>query len=376
MASFNGAVIRTTPPFRADHVGSFLRPQAVKKVRQQVQTGLITKEALRSVEDEAIRDLVNKQKECGLLAVTDGELRRSWWHYDFFAGLEGIEKVLAEKPLAFHGIQPRPEKVILTDKVDFSNHPHLRDFAFLQSVSGDAVAKMCIPSPAILHMVLTVRDEHFSLPSCYADDDAFVESLAVTYQKAIRAFYDTGCRYLQLDDTSWGSLCSPEERAKMKQRGIDPDSLSHLYVELLNKTVEGRPDDMAITMHICRGNFRSTWMTSGGYEPVAPELFGKAKLDGFFLEYDTERAGDFSPLRFIQNQQVVLGLISSKTGELENKIAVKKRIAEAAQYVPINQLCLSPQCGFSSTEEGNILTEEEQWNKIRLVVETAAEIWK
>lgn len=376
MNFFDNATIRTTPPFRADHVGSFLRPEAIKKARQQAQHGLITKEALRSVEDDAIRALVNKQKECGLLAVTDGELRRSWWHYDFFAGLDGIEKVVAEKSLAFHGIQPRAEKVVLTGKVDFSNHPHLQDFTFLQSVSGDAVAKMCIPSPAILHMVLAFRDETFSLPACYADEDAFWESLATTYQKAVRAFYDAGCRYLQLDDTSWGSLCSLEERAKMQKRGIDPALLSHRYVELLNKAVEGRPDDMTITMHICRGNFRSTWMTSGGYEPVAPELFGKAKVDGFFLEYDTERAGDFSPLRHIQGQQVVLGLISSKFGKLENKDAVKKRIAEAAQYVPINQLCLSPQCGFSSTEEGNILTEEEQWNKIRFVVETAAEVWK
>ncbi len=190
------------------------------------------------------------------------------------------------------------------------------------------------------------------------------------------AFYAAGCRYLQLDDTSWGSLCSPEERAKMEKRGINPDAIAKRYVAMLNEVIAVRPKDMTITMHICRGNFRSTWLTSGGYEPVAAELFGNAKLDGFFLEYDTERAGDFTPLRHIKNQQVVLGLVSSKVGTLEDKEEVKKRIAEAAQFVPINQLCLSPQCGFSSTEEGNILTEEEQWDKIRLVVQTAAEVWK
>ena len=370
------AVTRTTPPFRADHVGSFLRPEAVKLARQQAQEGTITLEALRAVEDTAIAALVEQQKACGLHVVTDGELRRSWWHYDFFAGLDGIEKVATEKALAFHGVQPKAEKVILTGKVDFGNHPMLADFAFLHSVAGNAVAKMCIPSPAILHMVLAVRDEQFTLPACYANDDAFCQGLVEAYQKAVLAFYAAGCRYLQLDDTSWGSLCSPEERAKMEKRGINPDAIAKRYVAMLNEVIAVRPKDMTITMHICRGNFRSTWLTSGGYEPVAEELFGNAKLDGFFLEYDTERAGNFAPLRHIQNQQVVLGLVSSKVGTLENKEEVKKRIAEAAQYVPINQLCLSPQCGFSSTEEGNIITQEEQWDKIRLVVQTAAQVWK
>ena len=374
--ALNTAGTRTTPPFRADHVGSFLRPESVKLARQQAHDGTITPEALRTVEDAAISALVGQQKACGLHVVTDGELRRSWWHYDFFEGLEGIEKVATEQALAFHGVQPKAEKVVLTGKVDFVNHPMLRDFAFLHSVAGNAVVKMCIPSPAILHMVLAVRDSQFTLPPCYANDDAFCAGLVAVYQKAVLAFYAAGCRYLQLDDTSWGSLCSPEERAKMQQRGINPDALAKRYVAMVNEVIAVRPKDMTITMHICRGNFRSTWLTSGGYEPVAEELFGKAKLDGFFLEYDTERAGDFTPLRHIKNQQVVLGLVSSKVGTLENKEEVKKRIAEAAQYVPINQLCLSPQCGFSSTEEGNILTEEEQWNKIRMVVETAAEVWK
>ena len=376
MTVSDNSVPRDVPPFRADHVGSFLRPESVRKARLEAQHGLISPEELRAVEDDAIRALVKKEKECGLRAVTDGEFRRSWWHYDFFAGLEGIEKVAAEKPLAFHGVQPRAEKVVLTGRVDFTGrHPHLRDFAFLLANAGGAVPKMCIPSPAILHLVLAVRDVHFRLPSFYADEDDFMESLTAAYRKAIRAFYEEGCRYLQLDDTSWGTLCSPEERSRLEQRGIDPDSLTRSYVAMINEAVRDRPADMTITMHICRGNFRSTWMTSGGYEPVAGELFGKARLSGFFLEYDTKRAGDFTPLRFIRDQQVVLGLVSSNTGKLESREELKKRIAEAAEFVPLNQLCLSPQCGFSSTEEGNILTEEEQWNKIRLVAETASEVW-
>lgn len=367
---------RTTPPFRADHVGSFLRPAEVKEARRRLREGLIGQEELRAVEDRAIRALVEKEKACGLAAVTDGELRRSWWHYDFFAGLDGIEKVATDRALSFHGVQPRAEKVVMTGRVDFTSHPQVEDFRFLESVAGDAVAKMCIPSPAILHLVLAVRDERFALPAWYADEDAFLDGLANAWQKAVLAFHEAGCRYLQLDDTSWGSLCSEEKRADMRRRGIDPDALAKNYVALLNKVLEARPADMAMTMHICRGNFRSTWMTSGGYEPVAAELFAKAKVDGFFLEYDTDRAGDFSPLRHIAGQQVVLGLVSSKVGTLEKQEELERRIGEATRYVPLDQLCLSTQCGFSSTEEGNLVSEEEQWNKIRLVVETASEVWK
>ena len=235
---------------------------------------------------------------------------------------------------------------------------------------------MTIPSPAMLHFVLAVRNEQFVLPDFYQSEAALLEDLANTYRNALKAFYDAGCRYLQLDDTSWGALCSAEQRAALAGRGIDPAALAAKYVNLVNAAIADRPADMAVTMHICRGNFRSTWFSSGGYEPVAQELFGKAKLDGFFLEYDSERAGDFTPLRHMRDQQVVLGLVSTKTGVLEDKEAIKARIAEAADIVPLEQLCLSPQCGFSSTEEGNTLTEEEQWKKIRLVVEVAESIWK
>ena len=386
---FKDAKTRTLPPFRADHVGSFLRPQSVKEARLKVQEKLIGKDELRAVEDKAITELVAKQKAAGLRSITDGELRRSWWHLDFLGGLDGVEKVTTDKGLAFHGVQTKAESVVLENRIDFSDHFMLRDFKFLQSLITEQaqkdspgntapghIAKMTIPSPAMLHFVLSVRNDQFTLPSFYANEAAFFSGITLAYQKAVQAFYDAGCRYLQLDDTSWGGLCSAEQRAQMENRGINPDSLAEKYVELINDSIADRPEDMTVTMHICRGNFRSTWFSSGGYEPVAAELFGGCDIDGFFLEYDTERAGDFSPLRHIKDQQVVLGLISSKTGVLEDKALIKQRIAEAARIVPVNQLCLSPQCGFSSTEEGNILTEEEQWTKIRLVVEVAAEVWK
>ena len=372
----NTADFWNKPPFRADHVGSFLRLESVKKARKQLQDNEISPENLRMVEDEAIRQLVEKQKQCGLKAVTDGEFRRSWWHLDFFAGLQGIQKTTTNKGFVFHGVHTKAESVELAGPVGFSNHPMLRDFAFLKSCAGEHTAKMTIPSPAMLHFVLAVRNEQFTLPGFYGSESALLEDIANAYKDALKAFYDAGCRYLQLDDTSWGALCSAEQRAALTKRGIDPAALAAKYVNLVNAAIAGRPADMAVTMLICRGNFRSTWFSSGGYEPVAQELFGKARLDGFFLEYDSERAGDFTPLRHMRDQQVVLGLVSSKTGTLEDRDAIKARIAEAAQIVPLEQLCLSPQCGFSSTEEGNTLTEEEQWNKIRLVVEVAKSIWK
>lgn len=364
------------PPFRADHVGSFLRPESIKKARKQLQDKEITPDDLRKVEDEAIRKLVEKQKQCGLKAVTDGEFRRSWWHLDFFAGLEGIQKAATSKGFIFHGVHTKAESVELAGPVGFSNHPMLRDFAFLKSCAGEHTAKMTIPSPAMLHFVLAIRNEQFTLPNFYGSENALLEDIANAYKDALKAFYDAGCRYIQLDDTSWGALCSAEQREALVKRGIDPAALAAKYVDLVNTAISDRPSDMTVTMHICRGNFRSTWFSSGGYEPVAQELFGRARLDGFFLEYDSERAGDFTPLRHMRDQQVVLGLVSSKTGTLEERGAIRARIDEAAQTVPLEQLCLSPQCGFSSTEEGNTLTEEEQWNKIRLVVEVAESVWK
>ena len=372
----NTADFWNKPPFRADHVGSFLRPESIKKARKQLQDKEITPDDLRRVEDEAIRQLVEKQKQSGLKAVTDGEFRRSWWHLDFFAGLEGIQKTTTSRGFIFHGVHTKAESVELAGPVGFSSHPMLRDFAFLKSCAGNATVKMTIPSPAMLHFVLAIRNEQFTLPNFYGSESALLDGIANAYKDALKAFYDAGCRYLQLDDTSWGALCSAEQPEALIKRGIDPAALAAKYVDLVNAAISDRPSDMTVTMHICRGNFRSTWFSSGGYEPVAQELFGRARLDGFFLEYDSERAGDFTPLRHMRDQQVVLGLVSSKTGTLEDRGAIRARIDEAAQTVPLEQLCLSPQCGFSSTEEGNTLTEEEQWNKIRLVVEVAESVWK
>lgn len=366
---------RDVPPFRADHVGSFLRPESVKIARQKLQEGKISLEELKAVEDEAIRDLVDKEIKCGLSAVTDGEFRRSWWHLDFMAGLDGVDKKIPEKGFTFNGMNTRAETVELVDHIKFSKHSMLAHFAFLKECAGSHVAKMTIPSPAMLHFVLAIRNVKFTVPDFYKNEDEFINEIIQAYRDAVAAFYAAGCRYLQLDDTSWGALCSTEQREAMQKNGIDPDKLAKRYVEIVNAVIADRPADMKITMHICRGNYRSTWFSSGGYEPIASELFAKGKLDGFFLEYDTDRAGDFTPLRYIKDQQVVLGLVSSKSGKLENADDIKARISEAATIVPLNQLCLSPQCGFSSTEEGNTLTEEDQWNKIRLVAEIAASVW-
>lgn len=373
---FNQAKTRSLPPFRADHVGSLLRSESVKRARQQFTDGEISEAELKKVEDEAIRELVEKQKKCGLKAVTDGEFRRSWWHLDFFAELDGLKKKVTDKGFVFQGVNTRAESVELVDRIGFSNHPMIQHFTFLKECAGEHTAKMTIPSPAMLHFVLAVRNEQFVRPDFYPTEESFISGIAQAYKDAIAAFYKAGCRYLQLDDTSWGALCNGDQREAMSKRGIDPDELVKKYVELVNAAIDDRPEDMVVTMHICRGNYRSTWFTSGGYDLVAPELFANAKLDGFFLEYDTDRAGDFSPLKHIQDQQVVLGLVTSKTGELENSEDVKARLSEAARIVPINQLCLSPQCGFSSTEEGNTLTEEEQWAKLQFIIDIANEIWK
>ncbi len=371
------AITRNRPPFRADQVGSLLRSAVIKEARTAFQQGKISKEELRSLEDTEIKKLVEKQREVVLKAVTDGEVRRSWWHLDFLWGLDGIKKIEAEHgSIAFHGKETKAETIEIEGDIDFSSHPFLEDFKSLRSIAGDSFVKFTIPSPTMLHLITAVRKEGYRSIDIYKDDQILRRDIAAAYKKAIAAFYEAGCRYLQLDDTSWGEFCSAEKRAGYEKRGFDMDQLAKNYMSMINEAIAGRPDDMVITMHICRGNFRSTWFSSGGYEPVAEILFGECQVDGFFLEYDSERAGDFRPLRYIKDQQVVLGLITSKSGELEDKKAIINRIEEATQYVNINQLCLSPQCGFSSTEEGNLLTEEQQWAKLGLVVEIADEVWK
>ncbi|MFK8259868.1 cobalamin-independent methionine synthase II family protein [Erwinia sp. AnSW2-5] len=364
----------TFTPYRAEVVGSYLRPAEIKQARKQFDAGEIDAATLRAVEDEAIRKVVAHQRENGLQVVTDGEFRRAWWHFDFFDGLDGVERYEAEQGIQFNGVQTKARGVKVTGKLGFSNHPMLEDFRFLQSISGDAVAKMTIPSPSVLHF----RGGRKVIDAdVYPDLDVYFDDLAQTYRDAIKAFYDAGCRYLQLDDTVWAYLCSDDQKQQIRERGDNPEELARTYARVLNKAIEGKPDDLVIGLHVCRGNFRSTWISEGGYEPVAEILFGGVNIDAFFLEYDNERSGGFEPLRFIKpgKQQVVLGLITTKTGELEAAETVEKRIREAAQFVSLDQICLSPQCGFASTEEGNSLTEEQQWAKLRLVVDVASRIW-
>ncbi len=382
---------QVNPPYRADHVGSFLRPAALKEARLRFASGLITKAELTAAEDEAVRNLIAQQQANGLRVVTDGEFRRSLWHLDFLSELAGIrcvtptvapgadtsavnDKIAFPK---FQNHQPRVATLEIVDRIAFpKDHSFLAHFDFLKQAAGDCTAKQTIPSPTLVHNICCVRPANYQPIERYKNnEDQLIEDLAQCWTDAMLAFYERGCRYLQLDDTTWSDYCSEEKRAANIARGIDVDRIVRLYVKLINKILEKKPADMVVTMHICRGNFRSTWFSSGGYEPVAEELFGHCNLDGFFLEYDTDRAGGFEPLRHIKNQTVVLGLITSKFADLEEKEAVKARIAEAAKYVPLEQLALSPQCGFSSTEEGNILPEDAQWAKIRLTVEVAKEVW-
>ncbi|EGT4275028.1 cobalamin-independent methionine synthase II family protein [Cronobacter sakazakii] len=365
---------RQHAPFRADIVGSFLRPDAIKQARQQFAAGEIDAAHLRKIEDDAIRHAVEQQCACGLHVVTDGEFRRAWWHLDFFGALQGVELVEVNQGIQFNGIQTKAQSVRVTGKVAFGDHPMLEDFRFLKSVSGNAEPKMTIPSPSVLHF----RGGAAAIDrNVYPDLKDYFDDLAITWRDAIRAFYDAGCRYLQLDDTVWAYLCSDEQRRQIRERGDDPDELARIYARVLNQALEGKPEDLTIGLHVCRGNFRSSWIAEGGYEPVAEVLFGTVNVDAFFLEYDNDRSGDFAPLRFIRpgKQQVVLGLITTKNGELENPELIKARLEEAAKYVDINQICLSPQCGFASTEEGNSITPAEQWEKVRLVTSVASEVW-
>jgi 5-methyltetrahydropteroyltriglutamate--homocysteine methyltransferase len=364
---------RTKPPFRADIVGSFLRPAAVKEARARHEKGEITAGELKAVEDREIEKIIRKQEECGLKVATDGEFRRSWWHFDFFGMLDGVEIYELDHGIQFRGVQTKPLSIRVAGKIGFSNHPMLEHFKFLKAHTR-VVPKMTIPSPSVFHFRLEPNavDKKF-----YADREAIFDDLAAAYRQAVRAFYDAGCRYLQFDDTAWAYLCSQEELRKARERGLNADRLKEDYTRLLNMSLEGKPADMVITTHVCRGNFRSTWISEGGYEPVAEAMLAKVNYDGYFLEYDTDRAGGFEPLRFLPkgDKIVVLGLVTSKSGTLEKKDDVKRRIEEAAKFAPLEQFCLSPQCGFASTEEGNILAEDEQWAKMRMIVELADEVW-
>jgi 5-methyltetrahydropteroyltriglutamate--homocysteine methyltransferase len=364
---------RTKPPFRADHVGSILRTAPVKEARAQREKGAITPAQLKEVEDREIEKIIKKQEDIGLKLATDGEFRRAWWHFDFFSMLDGVELYELDHGIQFQGVQTKMQSIKVTGKIGFSNHPMLEHFKFLKAHTM-VTPKMTIPAPSVMHFRL---EPGAVAKSAYPDRDAIFDDVAMAYQKAIKAFYDAGCRYLQFDDTAWAYLCSKEELKKAKDRGLDVDHLQETYTACINKALQAKPADMTITTHVCRGNFRSTFISSGGYEPVAESLLAKCNYDGYFLEYDSDRAGGFEPLRFLPkgNKVVVLGLVTSKSGRLEPREEIKKRIQEATKFVALDQLALSPQCGFASTEEGNVLAEEEQWAKLRMIVELSEEVW-
>ena len=365
---------RTKPPFRADHVGSFLRPAALKEARAKREKGAITPAELKAVENREIEKIIKRQEELGLKLATDGEFRRSWWHFDFLGMLDGVEVYDTDQGIQFRGVQTKAQSLRIVGKVGFSNHPMLEHFKFLKAHTS-VTPKMTIPAPPVLHFRLAKDGVKKSI---YPDLDGFFHDLGQAYKQAVKGFYDAGCRYLQFDDTVWAYLCSPEELRKARERMSNVDQLQDIYARVINAALEGKPADMTITTHVCRGNFRSTWISEGGYEPVAETLLGKVNYDGYFLEYDSDRAGGFEPLRFLPkgNKSVVLGLVTSKSGTLEKKDDVKRRIDEAAKFAPLEQFCLSPQCGFASTEEGNVLAEEEQWAKLRMIKELADEVWK
>lgn len=359
---------RTRPPFRADHVGSLLRPPALKEARAKND-----KAGLKEVEDREIRRVIDRQQRLGLQSVTDGEFRRAMWHFDFLECLDGVDAFQADHGIAFKGgLRTQPKGLRVTGKLGFSGHPMIDHFRFVKD-NSTATPKMTIPSPSVLHFRGGRRAAD---PNIYPDMNDFYRDLGDAYNQAVHAFADAGCRYLQLDEVNLAYLCDSDQRDALRARGDDPDQLPLIYAGMINQAISHRPADMVVTMHSCRGNFRSSWIASGAYDAVADVLFNQIDVDAYFMEYDTERAGGFEPLRLVpKGKVVVLGLISSKTGSLESKDAIKRRIDAATKYIDLNQLCLSPQCGFASTEEGNILTEDEQWAKLALVIETARDVW-
>jgi 5-methyltetrahydropteroyltriglutamate--homocysteine methyltransferase len=362
----------SAPPFRADHVGSLLRPAALKEARRQHADGTLDAAGLTAVEDREIERVIRKQQELGLRAVTDGELRRSWWHLDFLWGLDGIAEHQADFAIGFVGATPRTAGVRIDGRIGFSGHPMLAHYRFLHE-RASAVPKLTIPAPSALtgRPVLPPID-----PRAYAQRDELFADLGLAYRAAVRAFAAAGCRYLQLDEVFIAMLCDANYRDKMVARGDDPDALLQRYAALINIAIADVPDDMTVTLHLCRGNFKSTYMGSGSYDAVVDVLFNAIEVHGYFMEYDDERSGGFEPLRLLpKGKRVALGLVTTKRGQLESKGDVQRRIDEAAKHADLEQLCLTAQCGFSSTEEGNLLTEDEQWRKLELIVAVARDVW-
>ncbi|HET7130608.1 MAG TPA: 5-methyltetrahydropteroyltriglutamate--homocysteine S-methyltransferase [Gammaproteobacteria bacterium] len=364
--------MRPRPPFRADHVGSLLRPSALKEARAQCAAGTLDPLELRVVEDREIERLIKRQEDIGLESVTDGELRRSWWHLDFLWGLDGVVKHTLDAGVAFAGAATRREGLRVAGKLRYSRHPMLEHFEFVEARTT-RTPKLTIPAPSALYgrPARLPVDTHV-----YPDLDELFEDLGRAYREAVRAFADAGCRYLQLDEVFLAMLCDPSYRAQMSERGDDPAKLADLYADLVNTSVAHAPSEMTVTMHLCRGNYKSTFMGTGGYEAVQEILFGKVNVHGYFMEYDDERSGGFEPLRFLpKGKTVALGLVTTKRGRLETADALRRRIDEAAKFAPLEQLALSTQCGFASTEEGNALSEDEQWAKLERIVEVAVDVW-
>ena len=362
------------PPFRADHVGSLLRPKELQAARAAWKSGALPLAGLREVEDRCIGAAIARQESIGLRAATDGEYRRAYWHYDFVAGLDGVELYEPEQKIQFKGGVPLTHMLRVNGRIGWSKPVMIDAYQFVASHVRTAVPKQTIPSPSVVHF----RGGRAAINTeAYPTLDGFFTDLGETYHNAVRAFGEAGCRYLQLDEVNIAYLCDPEQIAMLKSRGEHVEDLLSIYAKMLNRAIEGKPDGMTISMHLCRGNFRSTFVATGGYEPVAEVLFNQINSDAYFMEYDTDRAGGFEPLRFVPRGEkiVVLGLMTSKTGALESKDELKRRIDEAAKYLPLEQLALSPQCGFASTEEGNTLTEDQQWAKLERCVEVAREVW-
>ncbi len=365
-------------PFHFDYVGSFLRPDYLKQARADLENGKITKEELTQIENKAILDLVAKQKEAGYHVITDGEFRRSYWHLDFMWELQGIEKIELNHGYFFHGEETAPGSIKLVGKISGENHPFVSHFKFVKQLEDEnTLARQTMPAPAQLLAELFREDNKKNTLSVYPDLEELIQDIAGAYRTVIADLYKAGCRNIQFDDCTWGMFCDTKYWQARQSEDTTIEAEANKYLRLNNLAIEGKPEDLVLTTHVCRGNYHSTWAASGGYEPIAKFLFANENVDAYYLEFDDDRSGDFAPLRFVSDdKKVVLGLITSKKAMLENKDLIKERIREATKYIPLERLNLSPQCGFASCEIGNKLTESQQWAKLALVKEIAEEVWK
>jgi 5-methyltetrahydropteroyltriglutamate--homocysteine methyltransferase len=365
-------------PFRFDIVGSFLRPEELKTARKNYAEGQITDAELKAAEDKAIRELVSKQKEAGLSVITDGEFRRSWWHLDFMWGLNGVQKTELEQGYVFRDEVTRGETATLTGRITGNHHPFVEHFKFIKELEEDGItARQTIPAPAQLLAELTRGENGEITKAIYKDEEELINDIGNAYRQVLADLSAAGCRNVQFDDCTWGMFCDVKYWESRQKGEVSVEELAEQYVRVNNLAIEGKAEGLTVTTHVCRGNYHSTWASQGGYAPIAPHLFGQENVEAYYLEFDDERSGDFEPLKYVTgDKKVVLGLITTKNPALEDSEKIKQRIAEASKYVPIDRLYLSPQCGFASTEEGNKLTEEEQWEKLKLVKEIAQQVWK